>query len=212
MIGRHARPPSPARDRPAPGVVAGVIPALILAGDALASWPLIVLGGGGAGARPRAHRPDGRAVRGGRARGRSRPGTRPTRLVVRGPVSPRAQPDDQRRAVRAARRGAAVRLAGGAGVVRDRVRDQRRLLPARRGAGAAASASAPTTRPTAPPCRAGCRGCALEPALNYNGPPDRRAVPTSVVLLLRAPGRSRRSGPWGRSPRRSSPSRSQRAT
>ena len=28
-----------------PGVVAGVIPALILAGDELASWPLIVLGG-----------------------------------------------------------------------------------------------------------------------------------------------------------------------
>ena len=28
-----------------PGVVAGVIPALILAGDELASWPLVVLGG-----------------------------------------------------------------------------------------------------------------------------------------------------------------------
>ena len=48
--------------------------------------------------------------------------------------------------------------------------------------------------------------------LNDNGPPERRAVPTSMVRLLRAAGRSRRSGPWGRSPRRSSPSRSQRAT
>jgi protein-S-isoprenylcysteine O-methyltransferase Ste14 len=28
-----------------PGVVAGVVPALILAGDELASWPLVVLGG-----------------------------------------------------------------------------------------------------------------------------------------------------------------------
>ena len=28
-----------------PGVVAGVVPALIVAGDALAAWPLIVLGG-----------------------------------------------------------------------------------------------------------------------------------------------------------------------